>query len=411
MLLDVAAGVDVPGILRNNGVLARSAWPTKEGDSLAHALALARTTVEDPSTLGSPPKDLLHVLAWMALGGAGTTAMRALVKVVPDGVNASEVFGPAARLGWALRVLLNRPDATQVVELLPRQRTQSRRREPFWRLALRYCAAGALQGVLDEHLFLISADTDPNAEDRAQAIADTASAAIELELARVAADDPPLGSRVSRSFKQKYMTSRFAVPFGAAMTGEDAGPHPELMRQAFNSPFWPWVLITTSVGQEGLDFHRYCRSIVHWNVPSGVVELEQREGRIQRFLSHSVRQNLAKAHGRKVLAASKPWDSLLQQGRAAAPADDIGFRPEWTASVDDDGIDRHIPVLSFSRDYQRFLDVQRSRVYYRLVLGQPYPDELVEILMQNLDEQLVDQLVEELRINLSPSSGGKPSGA
>ena len=26
------------------------------------------------------------------------------------------------------------------------------------------------------------------------------------------------------------------------------------MRAAFNSPFWPFVLATTSVGQEGLDF-------------------------------------------------------------------------------------------------------------------------------------------------------------
>jgi ERCC4-related helicase len=112
------------------------------------------------------------------------------------------------------------------------------------------------------------------------------------------------------------MTSRFAVPFGAAMTGEEAGPHPELIRQAFNSPFWPWVLITTSVGQEGLDFHRYCRSLVHWNVPSSVVELEQREGRIQRFLSHSVRQKLAKAHGRDALTSAKRSDAQSAQIRA-----------------------------------------------------------------------------------------------
>jgi len=28
------------------------------------------------------------------------------------------------------------------------------------------------------------------------------------------------------------------------------------------------VLVSTSVGQEGLDFHHYCHAITHWNLPS-----------------------------------------------------------------------------------------------------------------------------------------------
>src|SRR5699024_11013379 len=35
----------------------------------------------------------------------------------------------------------------------------------------------------------------------------------------------------------------------------------------FNSPFWPFVLASTSVGQEGLDFHTYSHAVVHWNLP------------------------------------------------------------------------------------------------------------------------------------------------
>ena len=38
-----------------------------------------------------------------------------------------------------------------------------------------------------------------------------------------------------------------------------------------NSPFWPFVLATTSVGQEGLDFQQYCHAVVHWNLPSNPV--------------------------------------------------------------------------------------------------------------------------------------------
>ena len=40
--------------------------------------------------------------------------------------------------------------------------------------------------------------------------------------------------------------------------------------------FRPFVLASTSVGQEGLDFHTYCHRLVHWNLPSNPVDLEQR---------------------------------------------------------------------------------------------------------------------------------------
>jgi hypothetical protein len=38
-----------------------------------------------------------------------------------------------------------------------------------------------------------------------------------------------------------------------------------------NSPLWPFVLATTSVGQEGLDFQQHCHAVVHWNLPSNPV--------------------------------------------------------------------------------------------------------------------------------------------
>ena len=56
------------------------------------------------------------------------------------------------------------------------------------------------------------------------------------------------------------------------------------------------MLASTSVGQEGLDFHTYCHAIVHWNLPSNPVDLEQREGRIHRYKGHAVRRNVAERH-------------------------------------------------------------------------------------------------------------------
>lgn len=64
------------------------------------------------------------------------------------------------------------------------------------------------------------------------------------------------------------------------------------VREAFNSPFKPFILATTSISQEGLDFHQYCRSIVHWNLPGNHVNLEQREGRIHRYKGYVIRKNV-----------------------------------------------------------------------------------------------------------------------
>ena len=50
------------------------------------------------------------------------------------------------------------------------------------------------------------------------------------------------------------------------------------------------VLTTTSVGQEGLDFHAWCKTIVHWDPAAGPVELEQREGRVNRYGGVAIRQ-------------------------------------------------------------------------------------------------------------------------
>jgi hypothetical protein len=63
---------------------------------------------------------------------------------------------------------------------------------------------------------------------------------------------------------------------------------------------------------------------------------------------------------------------------------------------------RHVPTPPFSRDSVRFEQVRRARVYYRLVLGQPNPDELVAVLMENMPLSMARELVEELRLDLRP---------
>ena len=91
------------------------------------------------------------------------------------------------------------------------------------------------------------------------------------------------------------------------------------------------VLATTSVGQEGLDFHPYCHAVVHWNLPSNPVDLEQREGRIHRYKGHAVRRNVAAAFGSAALNSSgvDPWESAFEMAKKARKPGVSDIIPYW----------------------------------------------------------------------------------
>ena len=52
----------------------------------------------------------------------------------------------------------------------------------------------------------------------------------------------------------------------------------------------PDVLVCTSVGAEGIDLHRHCRHVVHYDLPWNPAVLEQRTGRIDRIGSKTFRE-------------------------------------------------------------------------------------------------------------------------
>ena len=110
------------------------------------------------------------------------------------------------------------------------------------------------------------------------------------------------------------LRARYALRFGAqSLEDESELQRAGTVRTAFNSPFWPFVLATTSVGQEGLDFHQYCHAVVHWNLPANPVDLEQREGRVHRYKGHAIRKNLAAVHRAAAFepGVSDPWEALF----------------------------------------------------------------------------------------------------
>ncbi len=66
----------------------------------------------------------------------------------------------------------------------------------------------------------------------------------------------------------------------------DGGTKPEQRNRyfaGFNTPLSPEILVCTSVGQEGIDLHRQCRNVVHYDLAWNPATLEQRTGRVDRI--------------------------------------------------------------------------------------------------------------------------------
>ena len=178
------------------------------------------------------------------------------------------------------------------------------------------------------------------------------------------------------------------------------------VREAFNSPFWPFVLVSTSVGQEGLDFHLYCHAVAHWNLPTNPVDLEQREGRVHRFKGHAVRKNVASrfAGSHRVVDAPSPWEVAFELARQDRFPEASDLVPYWVYPIEDGAsIERHVFTLPLSRDVERLRDLKGALATYRLAFGQPRQEELVAFLDRWYDESERGVLVDALSINLAPA--------
>ncbi|MGH9886358.1 MAG: helicase-related protein, partial [bacterium] len=212
--------------------------------------------------------------------------------------------------------------------------------------------------------------------------------ALGLRTSRLGVDDLRVAGNGKVTRQRTSMRARFAMRFGDEEGSEDEKRtlRKEHVRTAFNSPFWPFVLASTSVGQEGLDFHLYCHAVVHWNIPSNPVDLEQREGRVHRFKGHAVRRNVAAKYGRELGSdgMEDPWAALFDvacEWRDAGCSDLIPF---WVFPLEKGAaIERHVPNLPMSRDSARYAALRRSLVLYRMVFGQPRQEDLLEYLAAN----------------------------
>ncbi|MER9526661.1 DEAD/DEAH box helicase [Mesorhizobium sp. M0292] len=305
-----------------------------------------------------------------AIGAPGVALGRALLRHDPTILNETR-FPELVHLSWhGLRAYLDNP---VILASLPGETAVEQ--------VMGAVVDGGFESVLDEHFWLRA----QNLYEGAAGLAKDLKSSLGLRAGGFSFHG--IGGQPHKIPVRCHV----AVPFGDAEAeplvkvrdgvAQAAPVRPDEVRRSFNTPFWPHVLATTSVGQEGLDFHPWCSRVVHWDLSSNPLDLEQREGRIQRYAGLAIRRQLATVLRDKALkdlaqTGGSPWQSLQRQ--ADLTVDASGLRPWWV--LDGAEISRHIFERPFGRDVARFHQLREQRMIYRLALGQPNQEDFIDVL-------------------------------
>ena len=360
----------------------------------------------DPGALGRRPPGLLELATELALGSPAVIAARTSAM---SGVTDATRRRIGVGVGEAFWHLFNRPAVISLLTGLNRAAD----REGYWRIVLRYCRQGNLQAVLDEQWHLLweqnawgdGVQRDAVAQECAALLAESVRPKPSRVHARLF---DGLIDGTSVDFDELRIRTIFALRYGTTTT-EDVGVtgehrvNQDVVRGAFNSPFRPFVLATTSIGQEGLDFHPWCHRVVHWDLPGNPVDLEQREGRVHRYKGHAVRRNVA-ARWRDAAVGQwcegdDVWEVLFRVADAAArEAQESDLVPHWVATGDY-RVERRVPLLPYTKEESAFKRLRRQLAAYRVVFGQPRQEELLNLLDQSGS---TEQQMRDWMIDLSP---------
>ena len=346
--------------------------------------------------LGKKPNDLIEVLTDMAIASPAICIHRTYKRYSKNFSN----YLPS-QIAKLFINRMNSPESTAIVELAAGKKNN----DAHWENLLTYCKNGNLQAMFDEYAHLITngLDNDEHLIDRLHSnIAESMN--IRTTTYNVDTYNNFKAKANGKEGTAVSLRTHFAVAFTKGENKESDADRKKVIRNAFNSPFRPFVLASTSIGQEGLDFHNYCRRIVHWNLPSNPIDLEQREGRINRFECLAIRQNVAKRYGDIDFKKNNVWAELFDEAvkkEKAANAHTSDLIPFWGLTEREDmvKIERIVPMYPFSRDeiaYERLIKILSL---YRLTLGQARQEELLEYIFNNCEDT---EGMKDLFINLSP---------
>lgn len=379
----------------------RSATPDHEsGTRFKDHIDLLVSMADGNIPLGPQPDDLVDVLCDLALAGPGVCALRALRRI-GAGLDAADpnLLTAAARIASGFRSLFNMPETIAML--------RGSGEDTYWRLTLQYGIDGNLQSVLDEYVHVLRESLGLQEQSPNKQVADVAKciqSVLSLRTAQIQIDEirKSGGGFTVKDFNTRC---RFALRFGDIRDDNNqALVRADSVRDAFNSPFRPFVLASTSIGQEGLDFHTWCHAVVHWNLPSNPVDLEQREGRVHRYKGHAVRKNIAERYGLTALyeahEGGDPWHTLFKiaaQGKSNGYSDLI---PYWIFEDGAARVERRIPLLPYSKEVGNLKRLKQGLALYRMVFGQPRQEDLLFSLSQNGNHESMN--VADWLISLQP---------
>jgi hypothetical protein len=265
---------------------------------------------------------------------------------------------------------------------------------------------GNLEGALDEyfavHAGLGALSIDSGRERKAL---DALEQALAIRVSSIRVQN----LESSESFGLRCHT---AMPFGLTpdkderRNADGAETRPDSLRHAFNSPFRPFVLATTSIGQEGLDFHVYCDRLVHWDLPASPVDLEQRDGRINRYGGLAIRKVMSRRHIDRrapICTEGSPWLVLTR----ALTETCEGMSPWW--GMDGAVIHRTVFLPPLAKQEAELDRLLAGLSHYRLALGQCDPEQLLRALNRRIQDagsdaerSVLHAWLGEVRIDLAP---------
>ncbi len=299
----------------------------------------------------------------------------------------SQDIEDSKKVAKAIVSIFNKPESAAIIDIIYNKKSD----EDYYESVLDYCVNGNLQAVLDEYAHMLNSNCIGN--EVAESIIDTSHLTVDTS------------SSIGDDNKKQTMRCHFAIPFIDKTITDKSVARTTNIRKAFNSPFRPFILSTTSIGQEGLDFHFYARKIVHWNLPSNPVDLEQREGRINRYKCLAIRRNVAKLFASDEF---KTWDDLFAEAYSTLKSNHSDIVPYWCLPIKEltpeqrdklQYIERIVPLYPLSRDRYRYERLIKVLALYRMTLGQPRQEELLNLLKEM---NLTDEQLKELTIDLCP---------
>jgi hypothetical protein len=354
--------------------------------------------------LGNPPKDLLSILSKIALASPAVASLRALSEY-SDKYNPA-LFYNAALISFSFRSLYILPETISLIKgLFPEG--------PYWKKILNYNIAGNLQSLLDEYMYILFESLGlMNLSEKEKIIGELGEhieKVISIRTPSLYFDEIKIKDNKVGEIKKRSIRCRFAMRFGTGIVelGQEVSNLSEV-RNAFNSPFRPFILATTSIGQEGLDFHQYCHSIYHWNLPPNPVDLEQREGRVFRYKGHAIRKNIATQYGSKLLGSNfsgNIWENLFKITLKERESGANDLIPFWIFNQGNAKIQRHIPAMPMSREKNQKDALSRSVAVYRMVFGQPRQEDLINFINSQAEAGIENLKIDEIinyRIDLTP---------